>query len=168
MWYGVFIIIQVHAWYFWYSNSVAAQPHKQIHELWLGDDALNSTLVDVSWIGQQPGLCKLLLCCACLFGSWYVKRTDGDLPQFQKLMRTGELTANESWEQRQSFTANDWEQRQSAQSEEFVSEAQRLKRLHKMMFLLIRTLSWTLVMYEIVVQMLKDNQDNHFGMSIPL
>jgi len=165
MWYGVFIIIQVHAWYFWYSNNVAAQPHKQIHELWVGDDALNSALVDVSWIGQQPGLCKLLLCCVCLFGSWYVKQTDGELPQFQKLMRTGELTAND-WERWQSLTTDDWEQRQSARSEEFVSEAQRLKWLYKMMFLLLRTFCWTLVLYEIVVQMLKFNQDNHFGKDV--
>ena len=145
MWYGVFIMGQVHAWYFWYSNSVAAQPHRQIQELWLGDDALNSTLVDASWIGQQPVLCKLLLYCACLFGSWYAKQTDGDLQHFH--------------------SENDEAQRQSTRSE-FVSEAQRLTRLHKMSVLLLRTLSWTVTVYEIVVQMLKFNQDNHFGMSI--
>merc|ERR1712166_670301 len=164
MWYGVFIIIQVHAWYFWYSNNVAAQPHKQIHELWLGADALNGALVDVSWVGQQPGLCKLLLCCVCLFGSWYVKQTDGELPQFQKLMQTGELTAND-WEQRQSSTANELGKQQSTRSE-FVLEAQRLKRLYKMFALMIRTIAWTFVMYEIVVQMLKYNQDNHFGTDV--
>merc|ERR1712166_1665841 len=108
---------------------------------------------------------KLLLCCVCLFGSWYVKQTDGELPQFQQMMRTGELTAND-WEQRQSSTANELEKQQSTRSEEFVSEAQRLNRLHKMMFLMLRTLSWTFVVYEIVVQMLKDNQDNHFGQAL--
>jgi len=158
VWYALFIIGQIHFWYNWYLNSmVQIQPHEHIQELWLGDGgALNSTLIyqpphvpvpliDVSWIRQHRVVAKLLLCCVCLVGSWYVKQIEAYLPHF--------------------YSAKDGEQQQSTQSES-VSEAQRLKRLQRMSVLTMRTVALVLAMYEIVVQMLKFDQGNAFGKDV--
>ena len=81
-WFVAPILFQVHFWYFWYHNSLAAEPHELVHEFWTGDGAPNSTVVyqlphvPFSWIS------KFVLCCLCLLGSAYVKRIDGYLPHF--------------------------------------------------------------------------------------
>ena len=164
VWYGVFILIQLHFWYGMqanYLNRVTAQPQEQIPTLWLGNSLRNSTLefeyqappfmpaalTDVLWHYQQPLLFKLLLCCLCLLASAYVKQFDCYFPQVY-------------------LTASDGEDSQQKQSQSCaVSEAQRLKRLQEISVLVLRTTAWAFVMFESTNQLLKfDFEGTTFGM----
>jgi len=148
VWYGVFVLIQLH---FWYGisgmvNRVTAQPQEQIHDLWLGNSAQNSTseaiyrapsLVpvtsnDILWHHRHF---KLLLCCVCLLASVYVKRIDCYLPQI--------------------CSVSDGECLQSKQSQpRSVSKVQRIKQLQEISVLVLRTIAWAFVMFESAIQLL--------------
>ena len=161
VWYGVFVLIQLH---FWYGisgmvNRVTAQPQEQIHDLWLGNSAQNSTseaiyrapsLVpvtsnDILWHHRHF---KLLLCCVCLLASVYVKRIDCYLPQI--------------------CSVSDGECLQSKQSQpRSVSKVQRIKQLQEISVLVLRTIAWAFVMFESAIQLLLkfDPEGVAFGMS---